>query len=222
MPQSNSENYKMNLKFWDTAWARVTKPIYTPPDLNYVKEIVPELKGYSVHKVLDLACGSGWLSFMLAENGFSVTGVDVSPSAIKLAKRVHAEIFDNSLDVNFICHDILDMQLDTADYDCVLINACLEHFNLNRVELLIDNLKKHLKPDGLIYGVFDLVAVSDKGEFVNFDDGTRQYLDPMREGMYLRNYTDEEISRLFSASGFQQISYKAVDNGSRVVVFRGV
>lgn len=220
MQQSNSENYKMNLKFWDNAWARVTKPIHTPPDLNYVKEIAADLKKYSVRKVLDLACGSGWLSFMLAENGFSVTGVDISASAIKLAEHVHLEVFKASLDVDFICHDILDMDLENHDYDCVIINASLEHFDLERAGLLIENLKKHLKPNGLIYGVFDLVALSNKGEFISFADGTRQYLDPMREGMYLRNYSDNEIFTLFSGRGFEQVSYKAVDNGSRVIMFR--
>jgi SAM-dependent methyltransferase len=220
MLQVNLENYKMNLEFWEAAWQRVTKAVYTPPNLEYIKNIIPDLKKYPITKILDLACGSGWLSFMLAEAGFKVRGVDTSEAAIKLAKKGNAEIEvrEQCLDVEFYCADILDMQLTEKDFDCVIMNACLEHFDLASAAQLLANLKKYLKPQAYIYGVFDVVATSNKGEFICFDDGTRQYLDPMRKGMYLRNYSDEDLTRLFTEAGFKQLSYTTVDNGSRVLI----
>jgi SAM-dependent methyltransferase len=212
MLQVNLENYKMNLEFWEAAWQRVTKAVHTPPNLEYIKNIIPDLKKYPITKILDLACGSGWLSFMLAEAGFKVRGVDTSKAAIKLAKKGNAE------DVEFYCADILDMDLTEKDFDCVIMNACFEHFDLASAAQLLANLKKHLKPKAYIYGVFDMVATSNKGEFICFDDGTRQYLDPMRKGMYLRNYSDEDLAKLFTEAGFKQLSYTTVDNGSRVVI----
>lgn len=226
MLQVNLENYKMNLEFWETAWQRVSKAVHTPPKLEYIKNIIPDLKKYPITKILDLACGSGWLSFMLAEAGFTVRGVDTSEAAIKLAKQGNTEDDENagngvvqrSLDVEFYCADILDMNLPEKDFACVIMNACLEHFDLASAAQLLTNLKKHLKPRAYIYGVFDVVATSDKGEFICFDDGTRQYLDPMRKGMYLRNYSDEDLAKLFTEAGFKQLSYTVVDNGSRVIV----
>ena len=220
MLQVNLENYKMNLEFWEAAWQRVSKAVHTPPNLEYVKNIIPDLKKYPITKILDLACGSGWLSFMLAEAGFKVRGVDTSEAAIKLAKNGNAEngVVPRSLDVEFYCADILTMQLAEQDFDCVIMNACLEHFDLASAAQLLANVKKHLKPKAYIYGVFDMVATSNKGEFICFDDGTRQYLDPMRKGMYLRNYSDEDLAKLFTEAGFKQLSYTTVDNGSRVVV----
>jgi 2-polyprenyl-3-methyl-5-hydroxy-6-metoxy-1,4-benzoquinol methylase len=262
MLQVNLENYKMNLEFWEAAWQRVTKAVHTPPNLEYIKNIIPDLKKYPITKILDLACGSGWLSFMLAEAGFKVRGVDTSEAAIKLAKKGNAEIQvreqssdgtaherassrlrrtndrsvpsvhedheddenaeievrEQCLDVEFYCADILDMDLTEKDFDCVIMNACFEHFDLASAAQLLANLKKHLKPKAYIYGVFDMVATSNKGEFICFDDGTRQYLDPMRKGMYLRNYSDEDLAKLFTEAGFKQLSYTVVDNGSRVIV----
>ena len=230
MLQVNLENYKMNLEFWEAAWQRVTKAVHTPPNLEYIKNIIPDLKKYPITKILDLACGSGWLSFMLAEAGFKVRGVDTSEAAIKLAKKGNAvnvdeddenaeiKVREQCLDVEFYCADILGMQLTENDFDCVIMNACLEHFDLASAAQLLANLKKHLKPKAYIYGVFDMVATSNKGEFICFDDGTRQYLDPMRKGMYLRNYSDEDLAKLFTEAGFKQLSYTTVDNGSRVVV----
>ena len=167
---------------------------------------------------------------MLAEAGFKVRGVDTSEAAIKLAKKGNAvnvdeddenaeiKVREQCLDVEFYCADILGMQLTENDFDCVIMNACLEHFDLASAAQLLANLKKHLKPKAYIYGVFDMVATSNKGEFICFDDGTRQYLDPMRKGMYLRNYSDEDLAKLFTEAGFKQLSYTTVDNGSRVVV----
>ena len=232
MLQVNLENYKMNIEFWETAWQRVTRAVHTPPNLEYIKNIIPDLKKYPITKILDLACGSGWLSFMLAEAGFKVRGVDTSEAAIKLARNARIRFREQSpdgtvpelqvreqcLDVEFYCADILDMQLTENDFDCVIMNACLEHFDLVSATQLLANLKKHLKPKAYIYGVFDVVAISNKGEFMCFDDGTRQYLDPMRKGMYLRNYSDEDLTKLFTEAGFKQLSYTLVDNGSRVVV----
>ena len=220
MLQVNLENYKMNLEFWEAAWQRVTKAVHTPPNLEYIKNIIPDLKKYPITKILDLACGSGWLSFMLAEAGFQVRCVYTSEAAIKLAKKGNAEngVVQRSLDVEFYCADILDMQLTEKDFDCVIMNACLEHFDLASAAQLLANLKKHLKPKAYIYGVFDMVATSNKGEFICFDDGTRQYLDPMRKGMYLRNYSDEDLAKLFTEAGFKQLSYTTVDNGSRVLI----
>jgi 2-polyprenyl-3-methyl-5-hydroxy-6-metoxy-1,4-benzoquinol methylase len=262
MLQVNLENYKMNLEFWEAAWQRVSKAVHTPPNLEYVKNIIPDLKKYPITKILDLACGSGWLSFMLAEAGFKVRGVDTSEAAIKLAKKGSAEIQvreqssdgtaherassrlrrtndrsvpsvhedheddenaeievrEQCLDVEFYCADILDMDLTEKDFDCVIMNACLEHFDLASAAQLLANLQKHLKPKAYIYGVFDMVATSNKGEFICFDDGTRQYLDPMRKGMYLRNYSDDDLAKLFTEAGFKQLSYTTVDNGSRVIL----
>ena len=209
MLQVNLENYKMNLEFWETAWQRVSKAVYTPPNLEYVKNIIPDLKKYPITKILDLACGSGWLSFILAEAGFKVRGVDTSEAAIKLAKHGNAVNVDENdaenagngvvprsldetvaqravsrlsrtndrsvllvhedhedaenagngvvqrpLDVEFYCADILDMQLTEKDFDCVIMNACFEHFDLASAAKLLTNLKKHLKPKAYIYTVF--------------------------------------------------------------------
>ena len=49
--------------------------------VEYVK------KGFIIKgKVLDLCCGAGTNILYLAESGFDVTGIDISRSAIKIAK----------------------------------------------------------------------------------------------------------------------------------------
>ena len=45
------------------------------------------LKKYRVKTVLDLACGTGSQVFWLAKHGYKVTGVDISPGMLKIAKE---------------------------------------------------------------------------------------------------------------------------------------
>lgn len=51
------------------------------------KELPPE----HFPKILDLGCGRGRHSFALAERGYNVTGIDLSPAAIKKARKTADE-----------------------------------------------------------------------------------------------------------------------------------
>ena len=213
------ENYQKNLEFWETAWQRVTKAINTPPDFTYVKNIVALLKKYEIESVIDLACGSGWLSFMLAEAGFEVLGLDISKSAIKLAEAVKKDIYKNEINAEFLVEDALDFSL-TKKYDAAVINASFEHFDLDRSKLLLKNLKNVLNEKAYIYAVFDQVAFGNKGEFIELKDGTKQYSDTYRDGMFLRNYSDEELKEFFEELNLEVMSWEYVDNDSRSVLLK--
>ena len=66
--------------------------------------------------VLDLGCGTGSLSVLLAERGQVVTGVDVSPRMIEAA---HAKATRHDVDVTFILGDASEPPVD-GPFDVVL------------------------------------------------------------------------------------------------------
>lgn len=41
-------------------------------------------------RLLDLGCGSGWTTAFFARSGYTATGVDVAPEAIRIALEIHA------------------------------------------------------------------------------------------------------------------------------------
>ncbi len=41
--------------------------------------------------VAEFGCGSGWLSLLFAERGYDVSGIDISPDAVAMAKTLRAE-----------------------------------------------------------------------------------------------------------------------------------
>lgn len=66
--------------------------------------------------ILDLACGSGRHSILLAKQGFNVTGVDLSDRLLSEAvKSAKAE----NLNIKFINSDIRDFQTEVK-FDCIL------------------------------------------------------------------------------------------------------
>ena len=69
-------------------------------------------------KVLDLACGTGRNSLFLAEKGYDVTAIDVSPIAIKLAEKSARE---KGLTINWIVAD-LDSYEISGQYDIIVIS----------------------------------------------------------------------------------------------------
>ena len=68
-------------------------------------------------RVADLGCGTGTLAVLLAEDGYAVDGLDVSPEMISRA-RAKAEVAD--VDVDARVGDANAPDLERAAYDVVL------------------------------------------------------------------------------------------------------
>jgi SAM-dependent methyltransferase len=74
-------------------------------------------------RILEFGCGTGWLSRFLARAGYEVTGVDISPEAIALAREA-AEV-EAVARVRFEVGDYEEAA--TGDYDAVLFYDALHH-----------------------------------------------------------------------------------------------
>ena len=203
--------YEQNLQFWDEAWKRVAKPHKELPKLPYIHEITRKLKKYSVKKVLDLGCGSGWLSIFISKYGFEVTGIDIAEPAIELGKLWAKE--DNA-NVNFLVGDLLNLPFKEDSFDAVVCNSVLEHFRLDQAKILFEKIHKVLTEKGFFFGCFDSVG-SGKGEYFELEDTTHVYTDQMRQGMMLRNFSDQELKELLS--NFDILSFDKNSYGSRLV-----
>jgi len=67
-------------------------------------------------RALDLACGTGRNSLFLAEKGYEVTAIDISPRAIELAEAIARE---KGLKVDWIVADLDDYPIE-GSYDLIV------------------------------------------------------------------------------------------------------
>ncbi len=212
----SSDLYQQNLAFWHRAWGGVKQPYTQIPDLDYVSDIPATLKKFSVHKVLDLGCGSGWLSVYLAREGFAVTGLDISDHAVKLGGMWAAQ---ESLPIEFAAGDIADMHFHHESFDAVVANSIFEHLTYDLAKVTVARLTELLVPGGCFIGCFDKVGTGP-GEYFELEDGTHVYTDKGRLGMMLRCFDDRELLDLFQ--GWQIDELKLLESGSRFMVARKI
>ncbi len=206
-----SDTYRQNVEFWERAWNMVKSAYTQLPDLPYITAIPEGLQKDGVCRVLDLGCGSGWLSIYLARAGFLAAGIDVAPHAVELAQSWAEK---EGLEDQFDCGDIGDLPYPPGSFDAVVANSIFEHLTYDLAAATLARLKYVLKPGGTFFGCFDKVG-GGPGEYYALTDGTHVYTDKGRRGMMLRYFTDEELASLFA--GWTITSIHTTDSGSRII-----
>lgn len=94
-------------------------------------------------RVLDVACGEGYGSALLAGSALSVTGVDLAPAAIAHARGSYARP-----NLEFIEADCTRLPFDDASFDVVVSFETIEHITAQ--EAFLDEVKRVLAPEGLV------------------------------------------------------------------------
>ncbi|MDD5138890.1 MAG: class I SAM-dependent methyltransferase [Verrucomicrobiales bacterium] len=141
---------------------------YFPKTGKNILEEVAKIKTVNASvSVLEIGAGGGWNLVSFRDAGASVLGVDYSPSLVELGKA----------------HGIAMQQGDAdgiqGQYGVIILNHVFEHL-LDPLGTL-ETVKKHLKPDGIVY-----IGVPN---FLNFPLNNLQnahtyYFDPLTFAHY--------------------------------------
>lgn len=112
----------------------------------WILKKVHELAGRQddVLKVLDVGCGGGFLSNFLAQNGLSVTGIDLSESSLEIAKRK-----DLSRCVNYVRADAYQLPFGDESFDVITSTDSLEH--VGDPKRVLREVARCLKNGGLFF-----------------------------------------------------------------------
>ena len=111
-----------------------------------------EIADHDAKKLLDGACGTGNLSFELARSGIAVTGVDIAPAMIEVAR---AKALESPLNLRFFEADLTDFELGQT-FDCATclydsLNYILDPAQLQRA---FAGFARHVEKGGVL--VFDM------------------------------------------------------------------
>ncbi|MBE7011128.1 MAG: class I SAM-dependent methyltransferase [Ruminococcaceae bacterium] len=118
---------------------------------DYIEKIF-EKEGISPELVLDLACGTGTLTTIMAKRGYDMIGIDMSFEMLDIARE---KMYDEELDILYLNQDMTEFELyGTVDaIICSLdgVNYLTEDGDLLKTLKLVKN---YLNPGGIM--VFDI------------------------------------------------------------------
>ncbi len=91
--------------------------------------------------VLEIGCGTGEYSRLLAGRAERVLAIDLSPQMIRLA-NARSKLYPN---IDFIEGDVMEYQLPDNQFDCIATLATIHHLP---IETTLRKIRKALKPGG--------------------------------------------------------------------------
>lgn len=122
--------------------------IETPPEL-----LVSLITGGLIKpcRALDLGCGTGYYALYLASLGFDITGIDISKTAIQMARR---KALEKGLAAYFITGDFLsDLPELKAPFDFIYDWEVIHHIFPEYRAKWISHVHTLIKPGGKYFSV---------------------------------------------------------------------
>jgi ubiquinone/menaquinone biosynthesis C-methylase UbiE len=109
-------------------------------------------------EVLDIGCGTGGFSRLLAQRAQHVLALDLSPQMIRVAQE-RSTFFNN---IEYRTADVLQYELPIAHFDCIVSIATLHHVPL---DFMLKRMKTALKANGVLL-VLDLFKAESVSDFI--------------------------------------------------------
>ena len=150
------DRYRNEAEFFDRSAARIMdgKTSYKLTNtknhaelfqsINQFKPVVPFFGDIAGKRILEVACGNGWISLYLARSGAEVHCCDISPKSIELARR-HAEANDVADRMHPAVMTAENLEYEDNSFDYVFVNAALHHTDIPRATA---EIKRVLKDGG--------------------------------------------------------------------------
>lgn len=148
-------------------------------------------------RILELGCGAGNISLWLEKQGYEVTGIDISPTAIAWAK---SKCLDAGGTTRFFVDNVLDMRFAEDGYfDIVLDGHCLHCIIGDDRRAFFSESSRVLKPGGRL--LIDTMCGPVIGNQLSGYDPKTQCT--MSDGIATRYFgLPEEIEKEVVDSGF--------------------
>lgn len=134
-------------------------------------------------RVLDVGCGSGEHALLAAEHGARALGIDISPTAIKLASE---KARARRIEVRFQVGDALALDRLGEIFDVVIDSGMFQTFDADQRTLYALSLVSVISPGGVLY----LTCVCDREPG---DSGPRRVSEADIRTTFTRGWAIDEL-----------------------------
>jgi ubiquinone/menaquinone biosynthesis C-methylase UbiE len=151
--------------YWDhrseSFLAQRRAELHDPISERWLREIHRFLPKNGALRILDVGCGTGYFSILLAREGHDVTGIDLTPSMIENARILAAE---ERVSCTFLTMDAENPDFESEHFDLVVTRNLT--WTLPHVEQSYREWLRVLKKDGILlnfdanYGIEDSADTS--------------------------------------------------------------
>jgi 2-polyprenyl-3-methyl-5-hydroxy-6-metoxy-1,4-benzoquinol methylase len=151
-------------------------------------------------RVLDVGCGNGFLCGEFHRRGWNVTGIDLSPTGIALARSTYPEVRFEQIAADM---DMLK-NLEANEFDVVVSTEVIEHVYAPRDYAL--GCFHALKPGGTLicttpyHGYFKNLAISLAGKW---DD----HANPLWDCGHIKLWSERTLGILLREMGFVDVRF---------------
>ncbi len=165
--------------------------------VQFIYRNYPRSKPRAETRILEIGCGAGNNLWFAAREGFNVTGVDSSPSAIEYARTRFSE---DGLTGDFQVADFTDLSFPADTFDLVIDRASITCVTFESAQQIVAGVHRMMTLGGKFffnpYSDHDSSFVSGKlssdGRTIDISAGTKMGVGPI----YF--YSKREIHSLFA------------------------
>ncbi len=119
----------------------------TPTESKFLEAVFKKYVPFPVNRVLELGCGSGRLVCDMATRGFSMTGLDLNPTALEYCKKKLKKL---GVKGETVVGDMTDFHFDQPFDAAVNSINTFRHLESEEAALShLDCVAEHLKPGGV-------------------------------------------------------------------------
>ena len=149
-------------------------------------------------RVLDVGCATGYIAKKLKEQGCEVTGLDISPEAIKEARQVCDQAFVADVQVG------LPNEIKKSSFDYIVLADVLEH--LTEPQNALQNLSPYLKPTGQV--LISTPNIANYAVRLRLLAGRFDYTESgIMDRTHLHFFTHRSLIEMLDRAGYQIVRF---------------
>lgn len=160
---------------------------------------------YPGAEVLDVGCGSGVFSDMMAQQGATITGIDANTAAVEFARQTFA-----SPQITFINDSLDKLHFATASFDRISLLEVIEHVHLHQGEQLLKSFRELIRPDGRLVISTPNYAGGSLWPLIEKGIDMLKVAPTLEDDQHVIRYTPKKLAELCRVNGFEHVETRCL------------